>query len=189
MLSHYLDMALLPDPEFEPGPLLDALFMKVHRRLVALQANDVAVMFPGYQGQGRALHLGRTLRLLGSAAALQSWQDLAWLQGMRSHVQVGAVQAVPLAATPCRLTRVQAKSGVERLRRRAMRRHGLSADEAAQKLPDGIGERLNLPCLHLRSGSTGQSYSLFLRLEAAAAPLSGSFNSYGLSATATVPVF
>ena len=68
-----------------------------------------------------------------------------------------------------------------------MRRHGLSVEEAQQRLPDDIGEQLRLPGLKLRSSSTGQVFRLFLRMRPAEQETSGAFNRFGLSATATVP--
>lgn len=189
MLTRYLDLALLPDPEFAAPQLMDALFAKLHRQLVLMRSDSVAVAFPQYLSQGAKQDLGTVLRLLGPEPVLTPLRELAWLQGMRAHVQLEQSGAVPFGAKPMRLERVQAKSGVERLRRRAMRRHGLSAEEAKLRLPDGIGEELRLPGLNLRSSSTGQSFRLFIRLRPAEQELSGAFNGYGLSATATVPWF
>ncbi len=189
MLTHYLDLALLPDPEFAVPQLMDALFAKLHRQLVLMQSDGVAVAFPQYLSQGAKQDLGTVLRLLGPEPVLNSLRGLDWLQGMRAHVQLEQGGAVPGGAKAMRLERVQAKSGVERLRRRAMRRHGLSAEEAVQRLPDGIGEQLRLPGLNLRSSSTGQSFRLFLRMRPAEQETSGAFNRFGLSATATVPWF
>jgi CRISPR-associated endonuclease Csy4 len=52
MLTHYLDLALLPDPEFAVPQLMDALFAKLHRQLVLMQSDSVAVAFPQYLSQG-----------------------------------------------------------------------------------------------------------------------------------------
>ncbi len=189
MLSHYLDLHLLPDPDFPQGQLMDALFGKLHRELATSGCTEVAVAFPGYICQGRSRELGATLRLLSRAAVLQDLGGLTWLHGMRGLVRAVPVAEVPNSATPRRLLRTQAKSGVERLRRRAMRRHGLTALEAAERVPQSAAETLQLPRLHLRSSSTGQHYPLFLRLEEAECVVPGPFNAFGLSATATVPWF
>jgi CRISPR-associated endonuclease Csy4 len=52
MLTHYLDLALLPDPEFAVPQLMDALFAKLHRQLVLMQSDGVAVAFPQYAQPG-----------------------------------------------------------------------------------------------------------------------------------------
>ena len=186
MLTHYLDIHLRPDPEFSAGQLLAALYSKLHRALVELRSDGLAVCFPGYSGKG----LGQTLRILGTADRLQQLMALPWLNGMRDHIQVSAPVAVPADASHCRLNRVQAKSSPERLRRRQMKRHGLTAEQARERIPDSAADILKLPFLPVRSASTGQRFMLFLRLgPPSPSPVSGSFNAYGLSNTATVPWF
>lgn len=188
MLTHYLDIHLRPDPEFPASQLLTALYAKLHRALVQLHADDLAVSFPGYSD--KPLGLGKTLRILGSAARLQQLMSLPWLSGMANHVQVSPTAEVPVNATHRTLTRVQAKSNPERLRRRQMKRHGLTAEQARERIPDSAAESLKLPFLPMRSASTGQGFYLFLRLgPLCPASVAGSFNTYGLSTTATTPWF
>ncbi len=188
-MRHYIDIHLRPDPEFAALQLMSALYSKLHRALVQLGSNGLAVAFPGYVATGPKQGLGDCLRIIGEAPALAALQALPWLQGMRDHVMVQAAQPVPAHAKPYRLTRVQAKSGVERLRRRAMRRHGLSVEQAKERLPDEAAERLDLPHIALRSASSGQPYLLFLRLEPCDVAAAGTFNSFGLSGQGAVPWF
>lgn len=62
-MLYYIDIRLLPDPEFPEHQLMGALYTKLHRLLVQLQANRIGVSFPGYQDSPPTL--GSTLRLLG----------------------------------------------------------------------------------------------------------------------------
>jgi len=188
-MHHYVDIHLRPDPEFPALQLMGVLYSKLHRALVQLGSDGLAVAFPGYVATGSQQGLGDCLRIIGDAAPLAALQALPWLQGMRDHVIVQAAQPVPAHAKPYRLVRVQAKSGVERLRRRAMRRHGLSEEQAKERLPDEVAERLNLPHVALRSASSGQPYLLFLRLEPCDVAATGTFNTFGLSGLGTVPWF
>jgi CRISPR-associated endonuclease Csy4 len=188
MLTHYLDIHLRPDPEFAASQLMAPLYAKLHRALAQLRAEDLAVCFPGYSD--RPLGMGETLRVLGSTERLHELMALPWLSGMADHVQVSAVAAVPSGAGHRKLTRAQAKSNPERLRRRQMRRQGLTAEQARERVPDSAAESLNLPFLPLRSASTGQAFLMFLRLGSLCpVPVAGSFNAYGLSSTATIPWF
>jgi len=187
-MTHYLDIHLLPDPEFAPPMLLGALLTKLHRALVQQAANDVAISLPGYDLA--AGHLGNTLRLLAPAGPLDKLMAQNWLQGMQDHVSQTALQAVPQTGQHITLRRVQAKSNPERLRRRQMKRHGLTEAQARERIPDSAAELLRLPYVALRSASTGQAFRLYLRQSAVlnqAQP--GEFNSYGLSSTGTVPWF
>jgi CRISPR-associated endonuclease Csy4 len=187
-MHHYIDIHLRPDPEFPPHQLMAALFAKLHRWLAQTQSQRIAVSFPGYQEAPATL--GGTLRLIGPAAELARLMEHDWLQGMHDHVALRPLATVPPDAAQRTLRRVQAKSSPERLRRRQMRRHQLTAEQALERVPDGAAETLKLPFLTLASASTGQRFKLFLRLgPPSPAAQAGEFNSYGLSSTATLPWF
>jgi len=187
-LDHYVDIDVLPDPDFPVNQVLAALYAKLHRALVAGGSADIGVSFPG--ADARAPHLGRRLRLHGGADALAALMARDWLTGVRDHVTTTAPQRVPDGAVPYAVRRVQAKSNVERLRRRQMRRHGLSEEAARERIPDGAAQVLDLPFLEMRSASTGQTFRLFVsQLPAGSAATGGEFNAFGMSATVTLPWF
>jgi len=201
-MDHYVDIRLQPDAEFAPAMLMAALFTKLHKALAAGTHQDIGVSFPqmevGDAAPARASRigahpryaLGQVLRLHGSSLALHKLLTTDWLTGMRDHVACGVVLAVPTDARHRVVSRVQAKSSPERLRRRQMRRHGLTAEQAQERIPDNAAEMLNLPFLTLRSQSTGQTFRLFIRLGAEqATAVPGEFGAYGLSPHTTVPWF
>lgn len=187
-MLHYIDIHLRPDPEFPAHQLMAALYGKLHRALVLSRSSRVGVVFPGYGVSPPGL--GDTLRLFGPAEDLAGLMRLDWLQGMRDHVTLAAPGPVPAHAEPCRLQRVQAKSSPERLRRRQMRRHGMTAEQARERVPDAAAEKLALPFLVVTSASTGQRFRLFLRLDQAPLTrLATEFNAYGLAQDGGVPCF
>ncbi|WP_428309621.1 type I-F CRISPR-associated endoribonuclease Cas6/Csy4 [Hydrocarboniphaga sp.] len=185
-MTHHIDIRLRPDPDFASQTLMDALFSKLHRALAHRGQGDVGVSFPGYDGY----RLGTQMRLHGSADSLSQLMEQAWLAGMLDHVIAGPIAQSPQGATHRVVRRVQAKSSPERLRRRQMRRHGLTAEQALERVPDSARETIRLPYLQLKSSSTAQAFRLFIDhgpLLEQAQP--GHFGSYGLSDTATVPWF
>ena len=187
-MLHYLDIELRTDPEFGAAQLLAALYAKLHRVLVRLDSNSIGVSFPRHDGS--AHRLGDCLRLIGPASDLARLMALDWLSGMRDHVNLGVVAPVPMTTAHRTLRRVQAKSSVERLRRRQIKRHGLTETQAHERVPDSAEQRLDLPFIPLTSSSTGQTFRLFLRLSApTTAATMGIFNGYGLSTSATIPWF
>lgn len=186
-MDRYLDIRILRDPEFPTNQLMNVLFAKLHRCLVKLGSEDIGVSFPEVDEERP--YLGTVLRLHGSEAAFSRLMAVPWLVGMRDHIQLSAVNPVPADVQYRRVRRVQAKSNPERIRRRQMKRHGWSEEEARERIPDTIRKTLSLPYLSLESRSTGQRFHIFLRHEPAEGPVQGSFNTYGLSATATVPWF
>jgi CRISPR-associated endonuclease Csy4 len=187
MTTHYIDLTLLPDPEFGQALLLGALVSKLHRALVQIRTDEVGVSFPEYSLKPQSL--GRVLRLHGSEAALRALMAESWLQGMQGHVRSTDVMVAPLGGQHCVVQRRQFKTNVERLRRRRMRRKGETADQVAVAIPDDVERRPGLPYVHLRSASTGESFCLFVDQAASDGAVEGGFNSYGLSRGATVPWF
>lgn len=188
-MGHYLDIRLRPDPEFPAYQLMSALYAKLHRSLVQLGSDKIGVSFPGFDAN--APHLGDCLRLHGPAAALTGLMATAWMAGVREHTEVSAILGVPTNAQHRRVFRVQAKSSPERLRRRAMRRHGIDASAARERIPDQAAEMLRLPFVQLGSRSTAQpAFLLFIQHGPfVPQPTAGKFNTYGLGHEATIPWF
>lgn len=188
MATYFMDIRLLPDPEFGQPLLLGALYAKLHRALVQLSADDIGVSFPEYRVQPRTL--GNILRLHGQEPALQRLLETDWLRGMRDHVESGPVQPIPADVAHRQLLRRQFKTSAQRLRRRRMRRKGETHEQAFAAIPDEVERQPDLPFVQLRSQSTGQTFCLFLALsEPLTEAREGVFNSYGLSTTATLPWF
>jgi len=187
-MDRYVDLTLLPDPEIAQPHLMGALFSKLHLALTAQRSEHIGVSFPGVQTGPVAL--GSRMRLHGNQAALAALMASNWLTGMRDHVRATPVLAVPPSTRYRVVSRAQAKSSPERLRRRQMRRHGLDAEQALARVPDSAAELLDLPFVQLRSKSTGQTFRLFIRhgpvVDVAVA---GDFGAYGLGSDATIPWF
>lgn len=184
-MDHYLDLTLLPDPEFPQSQLMSALFAKLHRGLHDLRRDDVGVSFPD---AGR--NLGARLRLHGSAEALDRLMALNWLTGMRDHMRVGELAAVPANTKYRCVSRVQVDSNPERARRRLIKRHGVTGAEAARRIPDSAAKHCDLPFVVIRSNGSGHGFRLFIQHGPLSdTPQIGRFGSYGLSASATIPWF
>lgn len=187
-MNHYCDIRLRPDPEFGPEQLMSALFSKLHRGLVEINSRDIGVSFP--EVDPKRPTLGGHLRLHGEASSLQRLMATNWLGGMRDHIQTGEIRPVPTKVTYRIVSRVQAKSSAERIRRRQMRRHGFSEAEVHERIPDSIEVRLALPFVSIGSGSTNQKFRLFIAHSPSNdVPLPGVFNFYGLGNGATIPWF
>jgi len=191
MTTHYIDITLLPDPEFSHAHLLGALVAKLHRALVAAQSTAIGVSYPQHVDKPHAKRtLGSVLRLHGTFDALQRLMEQNWLQGMRDHIQVAELRSVPAGVQHRTVRRRQFKTNAERLRRRRMLRKNETAEQAAMAIPDTMERSPNLPYVQLRSSSTAQPFCLCVEHgppQSIAVP--GSFNTYGLGREATVPWF
>lgn len=184
-MDHYIDIRVLPDPEFVETVLMNALFSKLHRGLVAAGAGQVGVSFPKEVKQ-----LGDVLRLHGSQDALKTMMANGWMKGLRDYTEVSIIQLVPKDCQHRFVKRVQIKSSAERLRRRSIKNGKVSPEDAATRIPLSREKRLALPYLELKSQSTSQAFKLFVyQSEPQSEPSEGQFSSYGLSSNATIPVF
>lgn len=193
-MDHYLDIRLLPDADFAPPVLMNALYAKLHRVLCTQQRSDIGVSFPGYTlaegcsgGKTSSPSLGLTLRLHGTAASLDHLMAQRWLMGFTDHAITGNILPVPADAGHIRVLRRQVKSNPARERDRLMRRMNITQEEALRRIPDSLAKRLDLPFLTVDSSSTGQRFRLFIQQQTAIEIVEGYFNAYGLSASATLP--
>jgi CRISPR-associated endonuclease Csy4 len=186
-MDHYVDVQVLPTPEIGEAHVMNTLAAKLHLMLAEFQSDDIGVSFPGYQL--RPPRLGNVLRLHSSRSRLEQLMSRPWMLGLYDYVRIVGVAPIPKTGSHCSVRRIQVRSSAERIRRRQMRRHGWSAEEAQVRIPDTVERRLNLPFLSLRSSSTGQLFHLFIEQRQAGSPAPGRFNAYGLSQAATVPWF
>jgi CRISPR-associated endonuclease Csy4 len=189
-MDHYLELRLMPDPEFKSTVLMNALFAKLHRALFDLNSTRIGISFPGVQTDPKHPGLGDRLRLHGTATDLRGLMALNWLTGMRDHTDLFGPAPVPETDNYRVVRRVQVKSSPERLRRRLARRKGITEAEACQAISQDKAERLDLPYVTITSRSTGQRFRLFIdHRPPGSTMVDGAFSYYGLSPTATVPWF
>lgn len=183
-MDHYMDIQVLPDPEFGQVDLLNTLFSKLHRVLNSQTPGRVGVSFPHH---GRLL--GDCLRLHGALQDLLDLSEINWLQGMRDYTRITPPTPIPAAVSYRTVKRVQAKSAHNK-RQRSITKGWLTPEEAQLRIPDSQQKELKLPYVELNSRSNGNRMRVYiehgpLRPE----PVTGAFGSYGLSASTTIPWF
>lgn len=188
-MDHYLEFTILPDAEISETHILEALFGKLHLALAGRGAGDVGVSFP--DADMKSCRVGTRLRLHGTREALEALIADGWTDRFRDYAAISQILPVPIQVQHRSIFRVQEKgSNPERLRRRAMRRHNLSAEEAAKRIPAVARKHLHLPFVQMGSHSTGQRFKLFFDFGPVEDhPRTGTFSVYGFSRSATVPWF
>ncbi len=186
-MSHYIEFRILLDPEFPASIIMNLLYNKLHKALVQTGCIDIGVSFPDFDNKRTIL--GERLRLHGSDIHINNLIANLSLSALHDHLRVGTVQEVPKQISYVTVKRVQCKSSADRIRRRQIRRHQLSDEEALTRIPDSVQKQLNLPYVTLKSDSSGQSFRLFISQQIAAHPIAGTFNAYALSNEATLPMF
>ena len=186
-MNYYIDIRILPDPEFATPSIMSVLFGRFHNALVLLNSDDIGVSFPE-STQGPTL--GAKMRIHGSEQMLRRLEQTNWLDPIKSYIKANEISAIPADCRHRVVRRVQTKSNPERLRRRLMKRKGISEEEARKAIPDNAAKFSDLPYVRLKSGSTEQQFQLFIeQQEVRTESAPGTFSRYGLSQTATIPWF
>ena len=181
-MDYYVDIKVLPDPEFDTTTLMSALYSKLHRALVATGDGEIGVSFP---------HAGKTpgalLRLHANRVAIERLMELNWTKGLNDYSQVSAINKIPDKVQHVNVRRVQPKKTAARLRR-AVSRGSISEQDAEVLLAER--KLIKKPFFQLQSLSTGQRFPLFIEQNKPQSESTISkFTSYGLSSNATIPWF
>ena len=183
-MTHYDDILLLPDPEFPATLLMNAVFAKLHKALYDLGSTNIGVSFPRCRKT-----LGDVLRLHGTESDLQQLRQKHWLGGMSGYCQLGAIALVPNGAKHRRVNRQQANMSQAKLKR-LLQRGSISEREAELYRVKMASQRSTGPYLEMQSCSNGQKHRRYLEFGPLLdSPVTGDFDQFGLSKTATVPWF
>lgn len=184
-MNDYVDIRVLPDPDFSDSLMMNDLFSRLHKALVAFGQGEVGVSFPKVN-----ITLGDYLRLHGHNSSLQRLMATHWIGRLEDYVVVSAITSIPKSVSYRVVKRVQAKSSSERLKRRSVKKGWLTQEEADLKISENTEKTLSLPYLKIRSHSTGQPFRLFIEhCPIVNTHVPGAFSAYGLSSTATIPWF
>jgi len=195
----YQDITLLALPEIPLHFLWEKIFLQVHLALVEQQKKfkaDIAVSFPDYGGE---FPLGSKLRLLALNETLLQQLDLPkWLNRLSDYCHCSSIKAVPSVTRHACFSRKQFDTNAQRLARRRAKRKGETLQQVEKHFSSFVDKNSSLPFIYLESLSSGTGseddfkrnrFRLFIERNLFDAPKEGSFNCYGLSATATVPEF
>ncbi|WP_430009758.1 type I-F CRISPR-associated endoribonuclease Cas6/Csy4 [Methylophaga lonarensis] len=183
-MDHYLDISLLPDPEFPATLLMNAIYSKLHKALYDLEAKNIGVSFPNHDST-----LGNMLRVHGDKAALRVLQEKNWIGGMSGYCTVSNLLPVPDGTKFRTVSRKQTTMSQAKLRR-LLKRGSISEDQVQQYKAKMFTQGLDNPYLELVSSSTGQKHRRYIQFgELKNVATHGQFDYFGLSKTATVPWF
>jgi CRISPR-associated endonuclease Csy4 len=186
-MHHYIDIRISDNQEFSPHIVMNMAFERLHLALADMKSDNIGVSFP--DADGTCSGLGKVLRMHGDEKALSDVSKHRFISVIRDYALIDSVHKIPDVTSFYTVRRVQEKSNPERLRRRQMKRHGLTEEQAKERIPDSAAKFLELPFIILNSKSTGQKFRLYIRQMDADSLVFGSFSTYGLSGTATLPKF
>lgn len=186
-MDHYLDVSFDASVDFPLVHQMACFYQGLHSYLVESKA-QLGVTLPEMRLRS-SNPLGSSIRLHGEKNALSVFCKSPFLLRIRSPFRMNEIQVVPATSQHRTFWRHQPKSTIQ-MRKRAMKRHALTEAQAVERYPLEMQAHSLLPYLELRSLSTRQSFKLFFIQGATQSkPVSGEFNTYGLSSTTTLPWF
>lgn len=183
-MNYFIDITLLSNSEFKTTVLLNSVYSKFHKVLCDLHSTSVGISFPRYK-----VMLGNVIRIHGNEASLNSLQGLSWIGSLRDYCQVSEIACVPLGVRFRNVSRVQSTRSQSKLKR-LLKRGSITNEESKNYLTTMFTRGLNNPYVELMSGSSGYKYRRYIKFgDLLEAPVTGSFDQFGLSKTATIPWF
>jgi CRISPR-associated endonuclease Csy4 len=214
-MNYYLEITLLPNYEVSLFNLWSKTFQQIHLGLVEIQDAQkrvpIGLSFPEYKMGEKFGILGSKLRLFAvDEAALTRFDVARRLSRLSDYVHCTGIRPVPDAVKGYAVyQRVQPKTSKERLARRYAKRHNMDYEaalnskvELSVKLEAGMEcektlmsysemphQTIPTPFIRLKSLSSSNTFCLWIKKSEVENSNDGTFTTYGLSATATVPEF
>jgi CRISPR-associated endonuclease Csy4 len=195
-MKSYIDITLMPNADIALYFLWEKIYQQVHLALVGIKdANDrvkVGASFPDYSSGASQNHMGGKLRLLASSSTeLEELNIQESLSRFRDYMHITGIRDVPdKIQAHAFFKRVQSKNNNDRLARRKAKRDGISLQQALAHYADRKEQYSTAPYIRAKSLSSGDRYRLMVaKVDSEIEQNDGGFNTYGLSATSTVPIF
>lgn len=211
----YLEITLIPNADINRHFLWSKTFQQIHLGLVETQDAQkrvpIGLSFPEYKMGEKFGVLGSKLRLFAAdEAALTRFDAARRLSRLSDYVHCTGIRPVPDAVKGYAVyQREQPKTSKKRLARRYAKRHNMDYEaalnskvELSVKLEAGVEcektlmsysemphQTILTPFIRLKSLSSSNTFCLWIKKSEVENSNDGTFTTYGLSATATVPEF
>lgn len=211
-MNYYIEITLLPGPDFSLFRLWSQVFEQLHLGFVGNQDDQkrvpIGLSLPEYKMGNKYGVLGGKFRLFAEdEATLERFNALQRLAHLSDYVHCTGIRPVPDKLTGYAVyRRLRPKTNPERLARRYAKRHNLDFATALNGVvelrSDSTGaypksfrycdmedKSIATPFIRLQSLSNGKTFCLWITKTVVASPSGSGFNSYGLSTSTTVPEF
>ena len=215
MMKYYLEITLLPNPDFTLFKLWSKVFHQLHLGLVDIQDEQgrvpIGISFPDYVVGEKYSLLGEKCRLFAQdEATLLRFDVQRWLKHLTDYVHCTSIRLIPEKINGyATYQRYQPKINQAKLARRYAKRHDMNFESAfngtvhllADKKPPNASYEMafrycdlskkivSMPFIRLDSLSNRHTFCLWIKKTEVSVSSGTYFSSYGLSANATVPVF
>jgi len=183
-MNYYIDIQIQPDAEMRENELLNKVYAKFHKALFDLNSDDIGVSFPEYK-----ITLGRTLRIHGTENRLGELQALNWLGGLSGYCKLSAITLIPENVQYRTVSRVQSTMSAAKLQR-IIKRETIAESDVKHYKAKMFEKGLDNAFVELQSTSNNHQYRFYFAFgELSEKSFQGKFNQFGLSKSATVPIF
>ena len=183
-MDSYIEITLLPDPEFPATVLMNAVYSKLHKALSDLRSTDIGVSFPKSKQT-----LGDILRIHGTIEALEKLNAMNWIGGMSGYCHKSNIKPVPNVASFRNISRRQPTMSAAKLRR-LIKRRSITDEETHNYQLKMVTKEIDGPYVELISSSNGHKHRRYIMFsELLEEPRTGQFDQFGLSKVATIPWF
>ncbi len=192
-MTHFQEISLLPKARIGLYDFWQKLYQQIHIALAENKSDEnisnIGISFPEYNAN--EFLLGTKLRLFAEdEQTLKNMQCEKWLSRLRDYVDVKPIATVPENVTGYACFRhVKMKGSKEKMARRRANRKEETLQQARAHFADYEDQQSKLPFINLTSQTNGQHFRLFIEKQIKEQPQVGHFSCYGLSNTATVPLF
>lgn len=189
----YIEITLLPALEISQPFLLSKLFTAIHMKLVEMKDEkgnvDIGLSFPEYSDANKTL--GTKLRLFAQTReVLERFDVKTTLKIYSEYAHFTSIREVPdKVSSYVQFKRIQPPATRDQLAKRKAKRMNLTYDEAAETFPTYAPDRITLPYVVIKSKSTNEGFSLFVKKEQTLTKEPFIFNTYGLSKGGSLPDF
>lgn len=192
-MNYYQEISLLPTTDIGVFFLWQKVYQQLHLALVEYKmdknASAIGIAFPEHEIGKHSL--GVRLRLFAQDQRnLEQMQCDKWLNRLKDYVHIHPVKPVPekVIGHAC-FKHKKLKGNKEKLARRRVKRKGETLEKAMAHYEGYIEQRSKLPYINMISQTNGQRFKLFIEMQEKDEPQMGSYSCYGLSNSATVPLF
>jgi CRISPR-associated endonuclease Csy4 len=202
-MNHYQDITLKPNSDINLFLLRNKVYDKLHKTLYDLKSDNIGVSFPNITKENTSTNnedspslgiiqykLGNAIRLHSEQNRLEDLQKSNWLNTLSDYCEIHPIKPIPQEIQGYQIysRKKQTKSNAKL--RRAIKRNQLNEQQIQQYKADWYKQGLKYPFVELNSVSTNQRYRIFIQpSEIHSQATQGNFNHFGLSSTATVPIF
>lgn len=178
-MEHYLEFTLRGNKKTPVPALMSALLNQTHYALVTLNTNKLGVSFPAY-----GTTLGDVMRVHGEAHLLKLF--ILNIDKLQPGIAVSDILKTPDGANYGNFYRIRPSKQNSKLQAGIKSGHISDPKKYILKM---CQEVLSEPFFQSMSASTRQSYKRFVKHEKSETSVVGEFDSFGMSKTATVPLF